>query len=196
MERQAVSTDQAPKAIGPYSQGIRVGDFVFCAGQAGLDPATGRLVEGGIEAETRRVLQNLSAVLQQAGQVGGAEPEVLRVPFAAAGAGIRPGRYGDAEIIDLAPTMTALLGLPAPLPEGEPYARAVRHPEVLRFVDARRRGEGPSSSDVVVSLPAGDRIVRLAATPALTHPRPPGPPSRSPPRRAACQVSRPSLAPR
>ncbi len=67
MERQVVNTAQAPKAIGPYSQGIRVGDFIFCAGQAGLDPATGRLVEGGIEAETRRVLKNLSAVLDEAG---------------------------------------------------------------------------------------------------------------------------------
>lgn len=67
MNRQVVSTEQAPKAIGPYSQGIRAGDFVFCAGQAGLDPATGKLVEGGIEAETRRVLKNLSAVLEQAG---------------------------------------------------------------------------------------------------------------------------------
>ncbi len=67
MERTAVSTEKAPKAMGPYSQGIRAGDFVFCAGQAGLDPATGKLVEGGIEAETRRVLQNLSAVLEQAG---------------------------------------------------------------------------------------------------------------------------------
>jgi 2-iminobutanoate/2-iminopropanoate deaminase len=67
MERIAVSTEKAPKAIGPYSQGIRAGEFVFCAGQAGLDPATGKLVEGGIEAETRRVLQNLSAVLEQAG---------------------------------------------------------------------------------------------------------------------------------
>ena len=67
MERQAVSTDGAPKAIGPYSQAIRVGDFVFCAGQAGLDPATGTLVTGGIEAETLRVLQNLSAVLEAAG---------------------------------------------------------------------------------------------------------------------------------
>lgn len=67
MEKQAIHTDQAPKAMGPYSQGIRVGDFVFCAGQGGLDPATGRLVEGGIEAETRRVLQNLQAVLEQAG---------------------------------------------------------------------------------------------------------------------------------
>jgi 2-iminobutanoate/2-iminopropanoate deaminase len=67
MERQVVNTEQAPKAIGPYSQGIRVGDFVFCAGQAGLDPMTGRLIEGGVQAETRRVLQNLSAVLEQAG---------------------------------------------------------------------------------------------------------------------------------
>ncbi len=67
MERQVVNTDKAPKAIGPYSQAIRVGDFVFCAGQAGLDPATGKLVEGGIQAETRRTLQNLTAVLQAAG---------------------------------------------------------------------------------------------------------------------------------
>ncbi len=67
MERKIVSTVQAPKAIGPYSQGIRVGEFIFCAGQAGLDPATGRLVEGGIEAETRRVLKNLAAVLDEAG---------------------------------------------------------------------------------------------------------------------------------
>ena len=67
MDRQVVHSDKAPKALGPYSQGIRFGDFVFCAGQGGFDPATGRLVEGGIEAETRRVMQNLSAVLEQAG---------------------------------------------------------------------------------------------------------------------------------
>ncbi|MGE5263429.1 MAG: RidA family protein [Acidobacteriota bacterium] len=67
MDRKVVHSDKAPKALGPYSQAIRAGDYVFCAGQAGFDPATGRLVEGGIEAETRRVLQNLSAVLEQAG---------------------------------------------------------------------------------------------------------------------------------
>lgn len=67
MDRNVVHSDKAPKALGPYSQAIRAGDYVFCAGQAGFDPATGRLVEGGIEAETRRVLQNLSAVLEQAG---------------------------------------------------------------------------------------------------------------------------------
>ncbi len=67
MERQVVSTPNAPKAIGPYSQAIHVGNFIFCSGQAALDPATGVLVSGGIEAETRRVLQNLSAVLEAAG---------------------------------------------------------------------------------------------------------------------------------
>ncbi|MDE3089095.1 MAG: RidA family protein [Chloroflexota bacterium] len=67
MERQVVSTDHAPQAIGPYSQAIRIGDYIFCAGQAGLDPASGSLVKGGIEAETRRVLQNLAAVLEAAG---------------------------------------------------------------------------------------------------------------------------------
>ena len=67
MERQVIYTDKAPKAIGPYSQAIRVGDFVFCAGQAGLDPVSGSLVSGGIEAETRRTLQNLAAVLEAAG---------------------------------------------------------------------------------------------------------------------------------
>ena len=67
MEYQVIHTEKAPKAIGPYSQAIRVGDFVFCAGQCGLDPATGKLVEGGIEAETRRTLRNLAAVLEAAG---------------------------------------------------------------------------------------------------------------------------------
>lgn len=67
MKRQVVSTEHAPKAIGPYSQAIRLEQFVFCAGQGGLEPATGNLVKGGIEAETRRVLQNLKAVLEAAG---------------------------------------------------------------------------------------------------------------------------------
>ena len=62
-----IATDQAPKAIGPYSQAIRVGHFVYTAGQIALDPATGELVSGGIEEQTRRVLQNLSAVLEAAG---------------------------------------------------------------------------------------------------------------------------------
>ncbi len=67
MERQVIHSDRAPQAIGPYSQAIRVGEFIFCAGQTPIDPATGNLVEGGIEEQTRRVLQNLAAVLQAAG---------------------------------------------------------------------------------------------------------------------------------
>jgi 2-iminobutanoate/2-iminopropanoate deaminase len=67
MDRQIVATDKAPAAIGPYSQAVRAGEFVFSAGQVPLDPATGKLVEGSIETQTRRALTNLSAVLQAAG---------------------------------------------------------------------------------------------------------------------------------
>jgi 2-iminobutanoate/2-iminopropanoate deaminase len=67
MTRQAISTGNAPAAIAAYSQAIRSGDMVFCAGQLGVDPATGELVEGGIEAQTERVLKNLTAVLDAAG---------------------------------------------------------------------------------------------------------------------------------
>jgi 2-iminobutanoate/2-iminopropanoate deaminase len=67
MSRAAIATDRAPAAIGPYSQAVRAGDFLFTSGQIGLDPVTGELVAGGIEAETRRVLENLTAVLDAAG---------------------------------------------------------------------------------------------------------------------------------
>jgi 2-iminobutanoate/2-iminopropanoate deaminase len=67
MERRAIATANAPQAMGPYSQAIKSGELVFCAGQVGLDPATGQFVEGGIEAQTRRALENLSAVLEAAG---------------------------------------------------------------------------------------------------------------------------------
>lgn len=67
MERRVIATENAPKALGPYSQGLRSGEFIFCAGQVALEPATGKLVEGGIQEQTRRVLQNLSAVLEAAG---------------------------------------------------------------------------------------------------------------------------------
>jgi 2-iminobutanoate/2-iminopropanoate deaminase len=67
MTRQAVSTNGAPAAIGPYSQGITSGDLVFCSGQLGLDPTTGNMVEGGVEAQTERALRNLGAVLDAAG---------------------------------------------------------------------------------------------------------------------------------
>jgi 2-iminobutanoate/2-iminopropanoate deaminase len=60
-------TDRAPAAIGPYSQAIEAGGFVFTSGQIGLDPETGELVEGGFEAQARRVLANLEAVLAAAG---------------------------------------------------------------------------------------------------------------------------------
>jgi 2-iminobutanoate/2-iminopropanoate deaminase len=62
-----IHTDSAPKAIGPYSQAIRAGELLFCSGQIPLDPATMTIVEGDIETQTRRVLQNLSAVLAAAG---------------------------------------------------------------------------------------------------------------------------------
>lgn len=58
-----VSTEHAPKAIGPYSQAVRAGGFVFCSGQIPLDPATGQIVEGDVGAQTTRVMENLRAVL-------------------------------------------------------------------------------------------------------------------------------------
>ncbi len=67
MSLQSIHTDRAPAAIGPYSQGVIAGGFLFTAGQIALDPATGRVVEGGISAQTERVLANLSAVLAVAG---------------------------------------------------------------------------------------------------------------------------------
>lgn len=66
-ERTVVTAELAPKAIGPYSVAIKAGPFVFTSGQLGLDPATGSLVEGGVESETRQALTNLSHVLQAAG---------------------------------------------------------------------------------------------------------------------------------
>lgn len=67
MERNQIRTSSAPAAIGPYSQAVRIGQFVYCSGQIALDPATGSLVEGDIAAQTHRVLQNLQAVLESAG---------------------------------------------------------------------------------------------------------------------------------
>jgi 2-iminobutanoate/2-iminopropanoate deaminase len=67
MKREAVQTDTAPKAIGPYQQAIRANGFVFTAGQIPIDPKTGNIVEGGIAAQTRQVLENLKAVLNAAG---------------------------------------------------------------------------------------------------------------------------------
>ena len=65
--KQAFSTAGAPKAIGPYSQAIRVGQLLFLSGQVALDPSTGQILDGDAAAQTRRVMQNLAAVLEAAG---------------------------------------------------------------------------------------------------------------------------------
>ena len=66
-ELTSIATDQAPGAIGPYSQAIRAGDMVFCSGQIPIDPKTGEFVAGGIQEQTRRCLENLQNVLAEAG---------------------------------------------------------------------------------------------------------------------------------
>ena len=66
-EKKVIATKEAPQAIGPYSQAIKAGGFVFTAGQIPIDPATGKIVEGDVKAQTERVLKNLSAVLAAAG---------------------------------------------------------------------------------------------------------------------------------
>jgi 2-iminobutanoate/2-iminopropanoate deaminase len=67
MVREVVSTPKAPKAIGPYSQGIATADLVFCSGQIPMDPHTGELVDGSIAEQTKQCLSNLKAVLEAAG---------------------------------------------------------------------------------------------------------------------------------
>ena len=67
MDKQIVATDKAPKAIGPYEQAIKIGDFVYASGQIPLDPKTGNLVSGGIKEQTYQVMENLQAVLEAAG---------------------------------------------------------------------------------------------------------------------------------
>ena len=62
-----IQTENAPKAIGPYSQAIEVGNFIYTSGQIPIDPLTGNLAEGGIEVQTERVIKNLTAVLNAAG---------------------------------------------------------------------------------------------------------------------------------
>ncbi|HEY7781006.1 MAG TPA: RidA family protein [Ktedonobacterales bacterium] len=67
MSRDQIATTAAPAAIGPYSQGIAAGNFVFASGQIALDPATGQLIDGDVRAQTQRVFANLRAVLEAAG---------------------------------------------------------------------------------------------------------------------------------
>ena len=67
MPNSVISTKAAPAAIGPYSQGIKSQGLLFCSGQIAIDPATGAIVEGGIEAQTKRVCENVMALLKEAG---------------------------------------------------------------------------------------------------------------------------------
>lgn len=76
MPRQSIHSDQAPAAIGPYSQATRAGNTVYCSGQIPLDPATGELVEGDISAQARRAFDNLKAVCEAA---GGSFDDIVRV---------------------------------------------------------------------------------------------------------------------
>ena len=65
--KKVIQSSAAPKPVASYAQAIQAGSFLFCSGQIGIDPATGELVQGGLEAETRRTLENLGAVLREAG---------------------------------------------------------------------------------------------------------------------------------
>jgi 2-iminobutanoate/2-iminopropanoate deaminase len=105
MAREIVRSPGAPAAIGPYSQGVRSGDLLFCSGQIPLDPATGKMVEGGISEQTERVLRNLEAVL------------------IAGGASLSSVLKTTVYLVDLAdfPAMNAVYGRFFP---GEPPARA------------------------------------------------------------------------
>ena len=76
MSRSIISTNQAPAAIGPYSQAVRAGNAVYFSGQIPLDPASGSVVDGDITAQARRVFDNLAAVAQAA---GGSLAQIVRV---------------------------------------------------------------------------------------------------------------------
>jgi 2-iminobutanoate/2-iminopropanoate deaminase len=67
LKREIISTEKAPAAVGPYSQGVKVNNFIFTAGQIPLNPETGKLVEGGIKEQTRQVMENLANILKAAG---------------------------------------------------------------------------------------------------------------------------------
>jgi 2-iminobutanoate/2-iminopropanoate deaminase len=67
MKKQIISTEKAPKAIGPYSQGVKAGGFLFLSGAIALDPATGEMCQGGVEAQTELVMNNIAALLEAAG---------------------------------------------------------------------------------------------------------------------------------
>lgn len=67
MEKEIIQTENAPKAIGPYSQGVKVGQFLFVSGQIPIDPKTGEVVLGDIQVQTKQVLDNLKAIIEEAG---------------------------------------------------------------------------------------------------------------------------------
>lgn len=67
MNKEAIATTGAPGAVGPYSQGIKSGNFIFLSGQIGIDPATSKLVDGGVEAQATQIFKNVTAVLKEAG---------------------------------------------------------------------------------------------------------------------------------
>ena len=67
MEIKKVNTEKAPKAVGPYVQANKVGDLIFCSGQLGINPETGKIVEGGVLEEAKQVFKNIEAVLEEAG---------------------------------------------------------------------------------------------------------------------------------
>lgn len=75
-QKEIVATDEAPKAIGPYSQAIKFGNFVFVSGQIALDPQSGQIIEGGIEEQTHQAMKNIEAILFKANLTFG---EVLQV---------------------------------------------------------------------------------------------------------------------
>ena len=66
MEKNIIKTEKAPKAIGPYSAGVKIDNLIYTAGQLGVDPQTNEIVEGGIESETKQALLNMQAILQEA----------------------------------------------------------------------------------------------------------------------------------
>lgn len=67
MDKQVIETKDAPEAVGPYSQAIKTGNFIFLSGQIGIDPQAKKLVEGGVEAQAKQIFKNIQAVLKEAG---------------------------------------------------------------------------------------------------------------------------------
>ena len=65
--KKVISTEQAPAAVGPYSQAVRAGDLLFVSGQLGIDPGTGKLVDGGVEKQTEQALRNVASIIEAAG---------------------------------------------------------------------------------------------------------------------------------